>query len=464
MIRVVIDQLVKHVGDLTLLDGFTLECAPGEFCALLAPSGSGKTLLARIIAGLEKPDEGAIYLDGQAAHRLPAGRRGVGFLMERDALWPHLSVVENLALPLKFQTPALARRARRERVAETLNLTGIDSLASARPDSLTALQRRRVALARAIVTRPGLLLLDDPSRGIPPERQGEWLDDLKRIHQEIETTTLLFTTRAGDALTIADMLAVAHLGRVVQHDVPRTVSQHPANAYVARLLGETNLIQGQVEEVERTGYVVARTPLGRFVGVLPVGAVPPATGSAVSLAFRPETIRSGESDPAAFNRFSAHVERIEARDGLIRTHLRGPGGWPLVAHGLPGFNEFPMGHLVEVVVPPHSVAVLVPSQTTTNTVPLTVSSPLPKGNPGPQPPVVTEAPPEPVVIPTADAPRSLPTSAWNNESQPSAFEIEPYDAISSLGGLSPSPSDGSPPTPRGSNRPNGTLSNPGEPS
>src|SRR6185437_14431830 len=186
----------------------------GELTFVLGPSGSGNTTLARLIAGLEKLDDGEIYFDGRLVHDVPPQARRVGLVFQEDALWPHLTVAENVGYPLKVR--GVSRKDRRSQVADALSTARLDTLANKRPDELSGLQRQRVALARALVVEPDLLILDDPLGRLEDRVRGEFRDEIRRVVTEAETTTLILTSEAREALAMADHLAVMDLGRIVQ--------------------------------------------------------------------------------------------------------------------------------------------------------------------------------------------------------------------------------------------------------
>ena len=193
---------------------------------MLGPSGAGKTTLARLVAGLEPLDDGEIYFDGRMIHTLPAAERQVGMVFQDDALWPRLTVAENVGYGLTIQK--LPRAERRERVAEALDVLRIDSLArEASRRRSRASQRQRVALARALAVRPELLILDEPLGRLETRVRDEFRDEIRRIHAETELTTLVLTHDPREALALADRLAVMDLGRVVQSGTPVRGLQPP---------------------------------------------------------------------------------------------------------------------------------------------------------------------------------------------------------------------------------------------
>ncbi len=355
MIRVILDGLVKRRDKVAVVDGASLEAMPGELTFILGPSGAGKTALVRLIAGLDAPDEGEIYFDGRVMNAIAPADRKLGLVFQEDALWPHLSVAENVGYGLRLR--GLSRAARREQVGKALEAARADTLAGRRPDTLSPLQRRRAALARALVDGPEVLLLDEPLGPLEPRDREEFRDDLRRVHVEFEATTIILTRDPREALGSADRLAVMDLGRIIQSGPPQEVYGQPTDAFVAQFLGPANLLHGQVEASDARGEVVVRTPIGRLVGLAPGGR--PAEGASVTLAIRPEAIGLGPALRPDVNRFAVTLERQEFLGEVRRVHLRGPGDWPITALALQvhsrGLRE---GQALTVSIPPDQVIVL----------------------------------------------------------------------------------------------------------
>jgi ABC-type Fe3+/spermidine/putrescine transport system ATPase subunit len=358
MTGVVLKGLVKRYDRVAVVD-LDPECpliaAPGELLLILGPSGSGKTTLARLIAGLETPDEGEILFDDRPINDLPPEARKVGLVFQDDALWPHLSVAENVAYSLRAR--GISRRERRSRVEEALGASRLDGLADRRPDSLSGLQRQRVALARALIGDPDVLILDEPLGRLEGRVRAEFRDEIRRVHAELRTTTLVLTHDPREALALADRLAVLDLGRIVQVGTPPEVYNLPANTFAAQFLGPVNLLQGQAESTDARGDVVVRTPLGRLVGRTDSGAVSP--GTPVTVAVRPEALGLTPTVPAGSNRFIATLERQVFLGEVRQVHLRGPNDWPLVALALQGQSQgLREGQSLTVSVPPEFVIVM----------------------------------------------------------------------------------------------------------
>jgi ABC-type Fe3+/spermidine/putrescine transport system ATPase subunit len=359
MIRVIIDGLVKRFGPVTAVDRASLEIGSGELFCLLGPAGAGKTTLGRLVAGLEECDDGEISFNERMIHRLPPSRRRVGFVFPDFALWPTLSVAQNVGFPLKME--GREKSQRRRQVGEALTLLRIDTLAGKRPDQLSRAQSLRVALARAIVTEPELLILDEPLDPFDSRGREEAWDEIRRLRGELNITTMLLTRAVPEALAYADRLAVMDLGRILQVGRPCELYNHPADVFVARFLGPTNLIEGQVDNPsgEPRREVVVRTPLGRLVARVTNPGPSLPQGTPVTLSIRPETLSLGGAVPHDWNRFPATIERITFRGAERHIDLRGPGDWPIMARVLqchqPSLRE---GQSLTLSVPPESVTLL----------------------------------------------------------------------------------------------------------
>jgi putative spermidine/putrescine transport system ATP-binding protein len=230
----------KNYGQVLAADGVNLEIAEGEFFTMLGPSGSGKTTLLRIIAGFERPDSGTIELGGSDVTRQPPYARDVNTVFQDYALFPHMSVVENVEYGLKIRkVPKAERRARAERMLDMVRLSG---LGARKPLQLSGGQRQRVALARAIVNEPEVLLLDEPLGALDLKLRQEMQTELKRIQQEVGITFIYVTHDQEEALTMSDRLAVLSGGQIEQIGTPIEVYERPATEFVAGFIGVSNLI------------------------------------------------------------------------------------------------------------------------------------------------------------------------------------------------------------------------------
>ncbi len=239
----IVKGINKRFGNVEALKDVDLEVYSGEFLTLLGPSGCGKTTLLRIIAGLELPDTGHVYLGGQDVTSLPATKRQVNTVFQSYALFPHLSVYENIAFGLrsrKFPNSEVEKR-----VDKRMEMLGLQEMKNRRPDQLSGGQKQRVALARALVNEPEILLLDEPMSALDAKLRAQVQEDLRRIQRRLGKTFLLVTHDQSEALVCSDRLAVMHEGRVVQYGTPQEVYDFPKNRFVAEFLGAANLIKGR---------------------------------------------------------------------------------------------------------------------------------------------------------------------------------------------------------------------------
>jgi sulfate transport system ATP-binding protein len=232
---IVVRNVSRRFGDFPALEDVSVEIPSGSLTALLGPSGSGKSTLLRVIAGLERPDAGAVEIDGREATALPPQRRGVGFVFQHYAAFKHMTVRENVAFGLKVR-----RRPKpeiRRRVDELLELVQLPGLADRYPAQLSGGQRQRMALARALAVQPQVLLLDEPFGALDARVRKELRAWLRRLHDEVHVTTVFVTHDQEEAMEVADRIVVMHQGRIEQTGEPRTLYEHPANAFVMSFIG-----------------------------------------------------------------------------------------------------------------------------------------------------------------------------------------------------------------------------------
>jgi sulfate/thiosulfate transport system ATP-binding protein len=248
-----VDHVTKRFGTFTVLNDVSLHVQEGELMALLGPSGCGKTTLLRILAGLERPDHGRIFLQGTEVTDQRISERRVGFVFQHYALFRHMTVADNVAFGLNVLPRAQRPSATRveERVRELLGLVQLQAMADRYPRQLSGGQRQRVALARALAVEPKLLLLDEPFGALDAKVRKELRRWLRRLHDEVHITGILVTHDQEEALEVADRVVVMHQGNVEQIGTPDEVYEHPANPFVYRFLGDVNVFHGRVSE-ERT--------------------------------------------------------------------------------------------------------------------------------------------------------------------------------------------------------------------
>jgi spermidine/putrescine ABC transporter ATP-binding subunit len=242
MSRVDIEHVSKRYGSFAALDDVSIAFNDGEFFGLLGPSGSGKTTLLRSIAGFITPDEGTISFDGEQVESVPVHRRAIGMVFQSYALFPHLTIAENIGFGLDVRS--VAREDIRKRVTEMLALVRLKGLDDRYPRQLSGGQQQRVALARALITRPKVLLLDEPLGALDRRLRQEMQVELKDIQRETGVTAIFVTHDQEEALTLSDRIAIIDQGRLIQIDAPQAVYERPANIFAANFLGDANVFRG----------------------------------------------------------------------------------------------------------------------------------------------------------------------------------------------------------------------------
>jgi putative spermidine/putrescine transport system ATP-binding protein len=279
-------RLSKAYGAVTAVDRISLDVAPGEFLALLGPSGCGKSTVLRLVAGLVEPDGGQVLLAGDDVTRVPVHRRNVGLVFQSYALFPHMTVFDNVAFgPRRRKAPEAEVRPRVERVLDLVRLGGLERR---HPRELSGGQQQRVALARALVTEPRVLLLDEPLSNLDALLRDEMRVELKRLQERLGTTMIFVTHDQAEALALADRVAVMDRGRVEQVGRPEEVYRRPATAFVARFLGRANFLAGVVARQDAAGVAVA---LEGGLVVLAAAREGLAQGQPVQAVVRQESIR-----------------------------------------------------------------------------------------------------------------------------------------------------------------------------
>jgi putrescine transport system ATP-binding protein len=283
----------KRFGDQTAVNDVSLDIYPGEFFALLGPSGCGKTTLMRMLAGFETPDTGRITLAGEDLAGVPPHRRPVNMMFQSYALFPHLSVEQNIAFGLKQE--GLPKAEISERVLEMLDLVKLRAFARRKPDQLSGGQKQRVALARAVARKPKMLLLDEPLGALDKKLREETQFELMDLQVELGMTFLIVTHDQEEAMVMADRIAVMREGQIAQIGRPEEVYETPANRYVAEFLGDVNLFTAKVSSIDHPMARLAAAEAADGFYVLDDDCPPP--GSEVSLAVRPEKMRISLEPP-----------------------------------------------------------------------------------------------------------------------------------------------------------------------
>jgi ABC-type Fe3+/spermidine/putrescine transport system ATPase subunit len=294
-----LDHVTKRFGEAAAVDDVSFEVPRGSFATLLGPSGCGKTTTLRMIAGFYDPDAGDIVLGGRRINDLPAHRRGAAMVFQDYALFPHMTVADNVGYGLRVSGVSKAERERR--VGETLDFVGLGALGDRWPNQLSGGQQQRVAVGRALVLRPEILLLDEPLSNLDAKLRVQLRWELRALQQQLGMTFVYVTHDQDEALSLSDWIAVMNAGKVEQHGTPWEIYYRPRTAFLADFVGAVNLIPGTVREVRGAQAVVKFGERSLTVGI-PAG-LSLAAGSEVRLCVRPEAIglapRGAAQDGAA---------------------------------------------------------------------------------------------------------------------------------------------------------------------
>jgi spermidine/putrescine transport system ATP-binding protein len=348
----------SRAGHSAAVDDIDLSVASGEFFSLLGPSGCGKTTTLRLIAGFEEPTAGRILLDGVDVSGVPPHKRNVNTVFQSYALFPFMSVFDNVAFGLKYAR--VSKSELKTRVGEALALVDMASFAARRPSQLSGGQQQRVALARALVLNPAALLLDEPLGALDAKLRRSLKVELKALQERVGITFIYVTHDQEEALTMSDRLAVMNAGRIAQIGTPREVYEEPADSYVADFLGAANLIEVLV--MERAVDSAVTLTLGDSVFTTSV-EVPAAPGAKAQAVIRPERVRVEAHGSSGPNRVPALVERVVYLGASTQVMLRLATGESLQA--VIGNDDpaaaWPQGTPVHAFLPVDAIRVLAPA-------------------------------------------------------------------------------------------------------
>jgi putative spermidine/putrescine transport system ATP-binding protein len=313
-----IASVSKVYGTTTAVQAISLKIPAGSYCCLLGPSGCGKSTTLRMIAGHESISSGDIRLGNTVVTDLPPARRGTAMMFQSYALFPHLDVTDNVAFSLKMK--GVAKEERRTRALEMLKLVQLDAYASRHPAQLSGGQQQRVALARALITDPEALLLDEPLSALDPFLKIKVRAELKRLQTQLAITFVHVTHSQEEAMALADLIVVMNDGRIEQAAEPRTVFERPATAFVARFMGDHNVISGRMVETREDGIAMEVAGGGRFTA----SGRPGEIGETADIAVRTDRVRIGEPSESGFG-FTGLVTNIEYRGASVKLSVNGAG-------------------------------------------------------------------------------------------------------------------------------------------
>ncbi len=319
-IRIRFDSISKSFGALRVVDNLNLDIAKGEFVSLLGPSGSGKTTLLMMLAGFETPTDGRILVDGVPMNGVPTYRRDMGVVFQNYALFPHMSVGENIAFPLQMRGVGKAEIG--ERVSRALDMVQLSAMRDRRPSQLSGGQQQRVALARALVFEPRVVLMDEPLGALDKQLREQMQLDIRALHNRLGLTIVFVTHDQSEALTMSDRIAVFNKGKIEQIGTPREIYDEPRTRFVAEFIGETNLTEGRVESADGKQARIKLAKGGHVLAGLSEAVRP---GQDVLLSIRPERIELKEGANGADNSLAARVADCVYQGDHLRVQLDGAG-------------------------------------------------------------------------------------------------------------------------------------------
>ena len=316
------DRVQKsYDGETLVVKDLNLSIAKGEFLTMLGPSGSGKTTCLMMLAGFETATNGEIRLDGRPINQVPPHKRGIGMVFQNYALFPHMSVAENLAFPLEVRS--MNRAAREAKITRALDMVQMGAFVNRRPAQLSGGQQQRIALARALVFDPALVLMDEPLGALDKQLREHMQFEIKHLHESLGITVVYVTHDQGEALTMSDRIAVFNDGRIQQLAPPAELYERPENSFVAQFIGENNKLTGTIEKIA-DGRALVRLPTGELIDATPVNVSTKGQPTLVSI--RPERVEyKPEALPEGAHTLEAEVLEFIYMGDIFRTRLRVAG-------------------------------------------------------------------------------------------------------------------------------------------
>jgi len=322
-------EVSKHFGTVVAVDQVSLQIRRGEFFSLLGPSGCGKTTTLRMIGGLEYPTAGDVLLRGQVVTDVPPYRRATNMVFQHLALFPHLTVFENIAFGLRLKrvpSDAISRK-----VDDVLQLVDLPGYGAREIHQLSGGQKQRIAIARALVNEPAVLLLDEPLGALDLKLRLQMQAELKALQHRVGTTFIYVTHDQGEALTMSDRIAVMNLGRVEQIGTSEEIYARPQTRFVAAFIGEANFLEGRVAASSADAVTVEVDGLRIVASVDRVAAGPPQVGAAVTVSVRPEHVKLGAAAADVRNRWDGRVQDVTFMGAVVRARVTLGSGIALIA-------------------------------------------------------------------------------------------------------------------------------------
>lgn len=355
MIELHLRNVSKLFGETRAVDNVTFDVKGGELFFLLGPSGCGKTTCLRIIAGFYKPDEGEIYFGDKLMNDVPPYKRNIGMVFQNYALWPHMNVYQNVEYGLNVRK--IPAKEKKEKVERVLEIVQMEKYINRNPNQLSGGQQQRIALARALVIEPDVLLLDEPLSNLDAKLRLEMRYEIKRIHSESGITSVYVTHDQKEALSLADRLAIMKDGKVIQIGTPREVYNFPVNRFVADFIGETNFINGKIKTKSNEFYTID-TSIGEIYASLNNKNFP--LGNEVSCSIRPESINITDNlKEGVINQFEARIINLTYLGDIEEywLNIRNSLEAKVVIHN-PGQHERRPGSKVYAYFDPNNVVLL----------------------------------------------------------------------------------------------------------
>lgn len=311
----------SYDGETLVVKDLNLRIGRGEFLTMLGPSGSGKTTCLMMLAGFETATHGEILLAGRPINSVPPEKRGIGMVFQNYALFPHMTVGENLAFPL--QVRKMGKAEIEEKVRRALDMVQMGAFAARRPAQLSGGQQQRIALARALVFEPELVLMDEPLGALDKQLREHMQFEIKHLHEQLGVTVVYVTHDQSEALTMSDRVAVFNDGRIQQLAPPEELYEKPLNRFVASFIGENNTLKGMVETIDG-GACTVRLPTGELLDATPVNVTRP--GEATTVSIRPERVEfKPEAIPPGAHTLEAEVLEFIYMGDIFRTRMRVAG-------------------------------------------------------------------------------------------------------------------------------------------
>jgi putative spermidine/putrescine transport system ATP-binding protein len=347
------DSVTKNYGALCVVDKLNLDIEKGEFVSLLGPSGSGKTTLLMMLAGFESATSGKILVDGLRINDVPSHKRDMGVVFQNYALFPHMTVGANIAFPLQMR--GISKSETAQRVKRALDMVQLGQYAERKPSQLSGGQQQRIALARALVFEPSVVLMDEPLGALDKQLREQMQLDIRSLHQRLGLTIVFVTHDQGEALTMSDRIAVFNKGKIEQIGTPRAIYDQPESRFVAEFIGETNLLEGNVSDVS-SDRIAVRLKSGQMIFAAKHFDISP--GQAVLVSVRPERMGLSTTEISGSNLINAKVKDCVYQGDHLRIQLENEAGSSYIARLDRKATEPKIGEQISAIFMPNDCKVI----------------------------------------------------------------------------------------------------------